>query len=113
MVESPVTTHVDLESMLTFRCSAFVEDEALSTTSAAPSHVLPSSRKKSTELMVSTSMSPFKFWLMPVNVAVAPLLPAAPQLFESLPAATISFAASESKSSFVFDSAIFADVFVR
>ena len=112
-VVSLVTVQVEVPSTLMVKGSSTVEPAEFSVIVAEPVQVEPSNRFKVTEDMVSTSISPFSVWLRPVKFTVAPLEPDWPQLFESLPAAVMSEAASESKSSVVFCSTTFAEVLVK
>ncbi len=112
----PVTVQVDEPSTFTLIGCALAEPEtaeALSVMFAVPVHVLPSSRLSVTDEIVSALTVPLSVWLRPVKTTVAPFDPALPQLFESLPAAVMSAAASESKSSVVLLSTTFALVLVK
>ncbi len=75
--------------------------------------VEPCVRCRSTEEMVLVSTVLSSVWPMPVNFTVAPLEPAEPQLFASLPEARMRSAADESKTSVVLLSTTSAGVFVK
>ena len=110
---SAVTTHVEVPSTFTVIGASEVEPAEFSVISAEPVHVEPSSRLSVTLEMVSALTLPFNVCERPVKFTVAPFEPAVPQLFESLPAAMIRFAASESKSRSVFESTTSAVVLVK